>query len=365
MELKVTRCEVREDGVATVWLDRPGRGNSWTNRMNTEYRYLMAKLDADPAVRAVVVTGSGRQFCVGADTKALGFYTETDQEYLSTVNLAENAKPGHGVRPEFDHDMVWHWGLRVPVIAAINGACAGIAVAIAGFCDLRYAAAGAKFTTSTPRLGLPAEYGLAWLLPRMVGITHAADILFTGRVLLAEEMKQIGFLNDVAPADEVLDRAYQVAAYIAHDVSPASATVAKRQLYAELLRNDVGAAVDSSKELIGQYMARPDFAEGVRALAERRPPRFAPPGPGELPASPPAADVPRLSHAAAPVDAQHLPGDEPRVLPGQVRHQARHVLHVARSPHRDQLGRRFGDIPQPVRNGSPAQRPAQLRRLHV
>lgn len=284
MELKVTRCEVREDGVATVWLDRPGRGNSWTNRMNTEYRYLMAKLDADPAVRAVVVTGSGRQFCVGADTKALGFYTETDQEYLSTVNLAENAKPGHGIRPEFDHDMVWHWGLRVPVIAAINGACAGIAVAIAGFCDLRYAAAGVKFTTSTPRLGLPAEYGLAWLLPRMVGITHAADILFTGRVLLAEEMKQIGFLNDVVPADEVLDRAYQVASYIAHDVSPASATIAKRQLYAELLRNDVGAAVDSSKELIGQYMQRPDFAEGVRALAERRPPRFAPPGPGELPA---------------------------------------------------------------------------------
>src|ERR1700744_6625677 len=222
MELKVTRCEVRDDGVATVWLDRPGRGNSWTNRMNTEYRYLMAKLDADPAVRAVVVTGSGRQFCVGADTKALGFYTETDQEYLSTVNLAENAKPGHGIRPEFDHDLVWHGGLRVPEMAAINGACAGIAVAIAGFCDLRYAAAGAKFTTSTPRL---------------------AEILLTGRVLLAEEMKQIGFLNDVVPADEVLDRAYQAASYIAHDVSPASATIAKRQLYAELLRSDVGAAV--------------------------------------------------------------------------------------------------------------------------
>jgi len=286
MELKVTRYDIRDDGVATVWFDRPGRGNSWTNRMNTEYRYLMAKLDADPDVRVVVVTGAGGQFCVGADAKALGFYTETDKEYLSTVNVAENAKPGHGVRPEFDHDLVWHWGLRVPVIAAINGACAGIAVAIAGFCDLRYAAAGAKFTTSTPRLGLPAEYGLAWLLPRMVGITHAADILLTGRVLLAEEMKEIGFLNEVVPADQVLHRAYEAASYVAREVSPASATVAKRQMYAELLRNDVGAAVDDSKQLIGKYMQRPDFAEGVKAMAERRPPRFGPPGPEELPPLP-------------------------------------------------------------------------------
>jgi enoyl-CoA hydratase/carnithine racemase len=287
MELKVTRCETRDDGVATVWLDRPGRGNSWTNRMNTEYRYLMAKLDADPDVRVVVVTGAGQQFCVGADAKALGYYSETDQEYLSTVNRAENATPGYGIRAEFDHDLVWHWGLRVPVIAAINGACAGIAVALAGFCDLRYAAAGAKFTTSTPRLGLPAEYGLAWLLPRMVGITHAADILFTGRVFRAEEMQEFGFLNEVVPADKVLDRAYEAASYVAQQVSPASVTVAKRQMYAELLRNDVGAAVDDSKELIGTYMQRPDFAEGVRAMAERRSPRFGPPGPEELP--PPAA----------------------------------------------------------------------------
>jgi hypothetical protein len=92
VELKVTRFEIRDDAVATIWLNRPGRGNSWTNRMNTAYQYLMAKLDADPDVRAVVVTGAGRQFCLGADAKALGYYTETDKEYLSTVNLAEEMK---------------------------------------------------------------------------------------------------------------------------------------------------------------------------------------------------------------------------------------------------------------------------------
>lgn len=289
MELKVTRLEKRDDGVATIWLDRPGRGNSWTNRMNFEYRWLMSTLDADPEVRVVVVTGGGDQFCVGADTQALDFYAGTEDEYLATVNRPENPTPGYGVRAEFDHDLVWHWGLRLPVIAAINGACAGIAVALAGFCDLRYAAAGAKFTTATPRLGLPAEYGLAWLLPRLVGVTHAADILLTGRVVLSEELERMGFLNQVVPAGQVLARAYETAALFASGVSPAAVVAAKRQLYAELLRSDVGAAVEDSKKLIGVYMRRPDFQEGVRALAERRRPAFGPPGEHELPAPAPAA----------------------------------------------------------------------------
>src|SRR5690606_34849172 len=103
-----------------------------------------------------------------------------------SVDPTPFAQPGYGVRSEYDHELVWHWGLSKPVIAAINGACAGIAMAIASFCDLRYAAAGAKFTTATARLGLPAEYGLAWVLPRLMGVTHAVDVLMTGRVFVAE-----------------------------------------------------------------------------------------------------------------------------------------------------------------------------------
>jgi enoyl-CoA hydratase/carnithine racemase len=274
MELKVTDYKVDADGVAMVRFNRPGRGNSWTARMNQEYRWIMATLDEDCAVRVIVVRGAGRQFCVGADFKALDFYAEEDRDYVATVGLHDAAKPGHGVRAEFEHDLVWHWGLRKPVIAALNGACAGIAVAIAGFCDLRYAVAGAKITTVAARLGLPAEYGLGYLLPRLVGVTHAADILLTGRIFTAEEGLHMGFLNGVFAEDEFDARIEEIARTVARTVSPQAALTTKRQLYAELMSHDVGACVEDSKRLIGELMRKPDYKEAIAAMGERREPRF-------------------------------------------------------------------------------------------
>ncbi|MGE4337219.1 MAG: enoyl-CoA hydratase-related protein [Pigmentiphaga sp.] len=274
MELKVTEYGVDADGVATVRFNRPGRGNSWTARLNQEYRFIMAKLDADPAVRVIVVRGAGKQFCVGADFKALDFYAEEDRDYEATVGSATAAQPGYGVRPEFDHDLVWHWGMRKPVIAAVNGACAGIAVALAGFCDLRYSVAGAKFTTVAARIGLPAEYGLGWLLPRLVGVTHAADILLTGRIFTAEEALAMGFLNGVFAPEEFDDAIAQVARSVARTVSPQAALVTKRQIYAELMESDVGACVEDSKHKLGELMRQPDFKEAIRAMTESRTPRF-------------------------------------------------------------------------------------------
>ena len=243
MEGKVTRCET-ENGIGTVYLHRPGRGNSWTKQMNAEYRAAMAAFEADPEVRVIVVTGTGRQFCVGADMKALDHYSDTGEDYAASVNDASMARPGYGVRPEFDHDMAWHWGLRKPVIAAVNGACAGIALTLAAFCDLRYGAAGAKFTTAGPRLGLPSEYGLSWLLPRIVGVTNAADIMLTGRIFRAEEAEAMGFLNAVYPFDEFADRVGETARYMAEQASPAAMLTTKRQLYAELMQHDVGQSVE-------------------------------------------------------------------------------------------------------------------------
>jgi enoyl-CoA hydratase/carnithine racemase len=275
MELKVTSYGVDADGVATVQFNRPGRGNSWTARMNEELRFLMAQAEADPQVRVIVLTGGGRQFCVGADFGALDFYAEGDKDYLATVRGEGFKQPGYGVRPEFDHELVWLWGLRKPVIAAINGACAGIAVAIAGFCDLRYAVAGAKFTTVAPRIGLPAEYGMAWLLPRLMGVTHAMDVLLTGRVFLAEEARAMGFVNAVFTQDEFAGRVAEVARNVARNGSPRAMERTKRQVYGELMAADVGACVEDSKRLIGEFMRTPDFREGVAAQREQRQPRFA------------------------------------------------------------------------------------------
>jgi enoyl-CoA hydratase/carnithine racemase len=269
-DLRTVRYAVA-DGVATVTLDRPDRLNAWTGRMHTEYRWCLARAEDDPAVRVIVVTGAGRGFCAGADARALekhaerGGYDDGLREPL--------AEPGYGVRPEFDHAFAFHFGMAKPVIAAINGAAAGVGLVLACFCDLRFAAAGAKLTTSAPRLGLPAEYGLSWVLPRLVGTGHAADLLLSSRVVLAEEAATMGLVNKVLPPDDLLPHTYAYARALATEVSPAAVREAKRQLYVDL-HGDVGTAVERSVELIDRMMGAPDYAEGVRAYMDKRPPRF-------------------------------------------------------------------------------------------
>jgi enoyl-CoA hydratase/carnithine racemase len=277
-DLRTVRLD-REGGVAVVTLDRPDRLNAWTGRMHTEYRAVFAHLEADPTVRAVVVTGAGRAFCAGADTAALDGHAERGGYDPGTP--ADLATPGHGARPEYDHAFAWHFGLRFPVIAAVNGPAAGVGLVLACCCDLRFAAVGAKLTTSAPRLGLPAEYGLSWVLPRIVGIGHAADLLISSRVVLAEEAASMGLVNKVLPAGEVLGAALDWARAVATEVSPASAAYAKAQLYADL-HGDVGTAVATSERLLDETIAGDDYREGVAAWLGKRPPAFAdlPPGPG-------------------------------------------------------------------------------------
>lgn len=273
MELKVTQVEVDAAGVATVRLHRPERHNSWTARMHAEYRWIMADLERDPAVRVAVLTGSGTTFCVGADAKALSGYAAKEQRGFDSGLPLEAARPGYGVRTEFDADIAWQLGLRFPLICAVNGACAGVAMALAAYSDIRFAVQGAKVTTATPKLAMPAEYGLSWILPRLVGLTHAADILLSGRVLLAEELATMGFFNKVFDAEDFQAEVTAYARLLA-GLSPEATTVTKRQLYDDLLAADPAASVDRSKQLIGELMARPDYSEGVRALVEKRPPRF-------------------------------------------------------------------------------------------
>lgn len=275
-ELRVVRYE-HDRGVVTLTLDRPDRLNAWTGRMHAEYRAALAHAEADTTVRVVVVTGAGRGFCAGADTTALTRHADAGA-YDPGVDPDTLARPGHGVRPEFDHPFAFHFGLRFPVIAAINGPAAGVGLVLACFCDVRFAAEGAKLTTSAPRLGLPAEYGLSWLLPRLVGVGHAADLLLSSRVVLAEEAATIGLVNRVLPAGELLPHALEYAHQLASAVAPTSLRETKRQLYTDLHR-DVGAAVTESESLLVQMTRGADYAEGVAAWMAKRPPDFADPAP--------------------------------------------------------------------------------------
>lgn len=270
MELKTVRYEVA-DRVATITLDRPHRLNAWTGRMHTEYRWALQRADTDPGVRVVIVTGAGRGFCAGADAAALDGHAERGGYDPGTPD--ELPEPGYGVRPEFDHPFAFHFGLRIPTIAAINGPAAGVGLVLACYCDLRFAAAGAKLTTAHGRLNLPAEYGLSWLLPRLIGLTRANDLLLSSRVVLAEEAEAMGLVNRVVPGDHLLEAATAYAADLAHRVSRGSLAVTKRQIYTDLHR-DVGSAVAESEQLLDRMMGEPDFAEGVRALGEKRPPEF-------------------------------------------------------------------------------------------
>lgn len=277
-DLRTVRLE-RDGGVAIVTLDRPDRMNAWTGRMHTEYRAVFAHLEADPTVRAAVVTGAGRAFCAGADTSALEGHVAAGGYDRGTP--PDLANPGHGVRPEYDHAFAWQFGLRFPVVAAVNGAAAGVGLVLACFCDLRFIAADAKLTTSAPRLGLPAEYGLSWVLPRLVGAGHAADLLISSRVIRGTEAERIGLANRSLPTDDVLPAALEWARAVATEVSPASAALAKAQLYADL-HGDVGTAVATSERLLDETIAGEDYAEGVAAWMAKRPPQFQdlPPGPG-------------------------------------------------------------------------------------
>ncbi len=258
-------------GVATVTLDRPDRLNAWTGPMSVEYLRAMAMAEDDPDVRVIVVTGAGRGFCAGADTAALGGMADAGA-YDDGIREPP-PQPGYGVRPEFDHAFAFHFGLSKPVIAAVNGPAAGVGFVLACFCDLRFAAKGAKLTTSFGRLGLPAEHGVSWVLPRIVGATRAAELLFSSRVVLAEEAAAMGLVNRVYEPGDLLPETLSFARAMATEISPSSLLVMKRQLYADLL-GDLGTAASTAVEHMGRMIGEPDFAEGVAALKAKRPPRF-------------------------------------------------------------------------------------------
>jgi enoyl-CoA hydratase/carnithine racemase len=275
--LKATRYEVG-DGVGVVTLSRPDRLNAWTSRMEQELRWCMATADDDPDVRVIVLTGDGRGFCAGADAQALDSlaggarYGEVLGRPPSEV---PEVTPGTGVRPDFEHGFSWMLGLRKPVIAAVNGPAAGVGFVLLCFADIRFAAAGAKITTSFARLGLPAEHGVSWLLPRLIGAGRAADLLFSSRVVLAEEAERMGLVSAVHPPEQLLPATLDYARRMAAECSPSSLLTLKRQLWGDLL-GDLDTAATQARKRMFEMFGEPDFKEGAAALTEKRAPQFPP-----------------------------------------------------------------------------------------
>ena len=257
------------EGVAQIRLNRPHRMNAWTGRMHTEYRHCLALAEADDRVGCILVTGEGRGFCAGGDSEALQGHVARGAYDPGTGG--DIARPGYDVRPEFDASFAYHFGLKKPVLAAINGPAAGVGLALACFADLRFACRGVKLTTAHGKLNLPAEYGLSWLLPRLIGLGRANDLLFSSRTILTEEAHEMGLVNQLHDAEDLLPNSLAYARRLLDTVSPGSLLATKRQVYMDLHR-DLAAAVADSEHRLENMMQQPDFREGVSALVGKRPP---------------------------------------------------------------------------------------------
>src|SRR6201996_4754861 len=256
-ESRTVLLDVADDGVATRPLNRPHRHNAWNPVLERRFYELLDQAGQDDRVRAVVLTGAGRSFCPGVDSQRL--------DGVAGLALDLRGRPP----PAFTY------AFRKPLIAAVNGACAGLGLVQALMCDVRFAARGAKFATSFSRRGLAGEYGLTWLLPRLIGTERAMDLLISGRTIDADEAKELGLVSRVTEPEEVLTAATAYARDLAASCSPASMALIKHQVL-----TDLDASYEQAMRRAYRAMAAlaegPDFREGIDSFLQKRPPKFPP-----------------------------------------------------------------------------------------
>jgi enoyl-CoA hydratase/carnithine racemase len=262
-----------EEPIATVTLNRPDRLNAWTDRMGEEVRHAMAAAERDERVVGIILTGAGRGFCAGADLQGLNALSAGEGRPGGGGPRLESDPGDPSMRPSYGAGYTFLAALRKPVLAAINGPCAGMAVPMSLFCDLRFASDRATFTTAFVRRGLIAEWGISWALPRLVGPAHAMDLILSGRKIDAAEATRMGLVNRVVAHDDLLKVAREYVADLAQSCSPASMMVMKQQVWRDL-EEPLSHAHAQAVRLMGESFGRPDFREGVRSFLEKRPPKF-------------------------------------------------------------------------------------------
>ena len=270
--------------VATVTLNRPDKLNAWTALMESEVRSHMENAEQDDEVRVIVLTGAGRGFCAGADMSLLSAAAERglDQQDLDNRDLddrlreqalRDGANRREGAAPDFQKKYSYFPAIGKPVIAAINGPVVGLGLVITLYCDLRLASDASRFSTTFARRGLIAEYGMAWMLPRIVGIANALDLLFSARTIDATEALRMGLVNRVFPQETFLEKVQESAQELASTVSPRSLCIIKRQVY-EAMSQPLAEAFDISVREMMACFRTEDFKEGVAQFVQKRPAAF-------------------------------------------------------------------------------------------
>ncbi|MDN5858447.1 MAG: enoyl-CoA hydratase-related protein, partial [Pseudonocardia sp.] len=232
------------------------RRNGWDDDLRIAFEEHLAGAAADPGVRAVVVTGAGTTFCPGADLSRLGMLAEPG------ARLPHTSVAPFRIFPK-------------PLIAAINGACAGVGLVLALFCHVRFAAEGAKFATSFARRGLVAEYGIAWTLQRMIGQEKALDLLMSGRTFDAAEAHRLGLVSRVVSPGDVVGAAQAYARDLAVNCAPHALAAIIAQVR-EAADTDYETALERTWELVDEFIGGPDLLEGLTSFVDKRPPRFRP-----------------------------------------------------------------------------------------
>jgi enoyl-CoA hydratase/carnithine racemase len=266
------RYEVDEP-VAVITLNRPHALNAWTETMDVEVRDALNRAAADPKVVGIVVTGEGRAFCAGADMNLLSSISGGGGEGALSGPGAPPAWARTDGSDDFDGRFPYVMAIDKPVVAAINGAVAGMAYPFALCCDVRVVSPNALFVTAFAQRGLIAEWGLSWMLPRLVGPATALDLLFSSRRVDGEEAYRLGLANYLVDADELMPFSRGYVENLARTSSPTSMAIMKRQVYEQLHRG-LGDAEYESQRLMIESFGRGDFKEGVSSFLEKRPPDF-------------------------------------------------------------------------------------------
>jgi enoyl-CoA hydratase/carnithine racemase len=262
------------DHIATVTLNRPDKLNAWTPTMEREVRDAMLRAEADEEVRVIILTGAGKGFCAGADMSLLSGIIDKGVTAESRAALHRNDAPRRDDMPgDYQRKHSYYASLKKPVIAAINGPAAGLGFIIPLYCDLRFASENARFGTAFAKRGLIAEYGVAWILPRLVGNAHALDLMLSARMIGAEEALRMGLVNRVYPAEGFLDAVRAYARELATQVSPRSMAVVKKQVYNAHFQTLEEAMQAAESEMIAAFQSE-DFKEGVAHFLEKRAPNF-------------------------------------------------------------------------------------------